>query len=111
VVCLERERSTLALRLARQVAAVYLRIDTIERAFVAGEQAVGLGEEGYRVAYAVADDTELSSGSYSGMASTCLARLLYPPIAVEVVAPPRSSAWCQGRRSRRDARAAVPGPN
>jgi hypothetical protein len=63
VVCLERERSTLALRLARQVAAVYLRIDTIERAIVAGEQAVALGEEGYRVAYAVADDTELSSGS------------------------------------------------
>jgi predicted kinase len=30
--------------------------DTIERAIVAGEQAVLLGEKGYRVAYAVADD-------------------------------------------------------
>ena len=49
-------KSTLALKLAGQVGAVYLRIDTIERAIVAGEQAVPLWEEGYRVAYAVADD-------------------------------------------------------
>jgi predicted kinase len=49
-------KSTLALRLAAQIGAVYLRIDTIERAIVAGEQAIPIGEEGYRVAYAVADD-------------------------------------------------------
>ena len=78
MVCLERERSTQALRLARQVAAVYLRIDTIERAIVAGEQAVGLGEEGYRVAYAVADDTELSSGSDSEVEDLVRIRPLYP---------------------------------
>ena len=49
-------KSTLALRLAGQVGAVYLRIDTIERAIVAGEEDLSVGEKGYRVAYAVAED-------------------------------------------------------
>ena len=49
-------KSTLALRLASHIRAVYLRIDTIELAIVAGEETVPIGEEGYRVAYAVADD-------------------------------------------------------
>src|SRR5437867_6292128 len=49
-------KSTLALRLARQLRAVYLRIDTIERAMVEGEGASSVGEGGYCVAYAVAED-------------------------------------------------------
>jgi predicted kinase len=48
-------KSTLALRLASQVGAVYLRIDTIERA-IASEEPLSVGEKGYRVAYAVAED-------------------------------------------------------
>jgi predicted kinase len=49
-------KSTLALRLAHQIGAVYLRIDTIERAMAAGDEALSVGERGYRVAYAVAED-------------------------------------------------------
>ena len=49
-------KSTLALRLAHQIGAVYLRIDTIERAMAAGVEALSVGERGYRVAYAVAED-------------------------------------------------------
>jgi predicted kinase len=49
-------KSTLALRLARQCGAVYLRIDTIEKAMVGREEASSVGERGYRVAYAVAED-------------------------------------------------------
>jgi predicted kinase len=49
-------KSTLALRLAGELGAVYLRIDTIERALVDGDEARDVGEEGYRVAYAVAGD-------------------------------------------------------
>jgi predicted kinase len=45
-------KSTLALKLADQMGAVYLRIDTIERAIAAGED-LSVGEKGYRVAYAV----------------------------------------------------------
>ena len=49
-------KSTLALKLACRCKAVYLRIDTIERAMVEREEASSLGERGYRVAYAVAED-------------------------------------------------------
>ena len=49
-------KSTLALRLAGEVAAVYLRIDTIERAMVGTNEALSVGERGYLVAYAVAED-------------------------------------------------------
>jgi predicted kinase len=49
-------KSTLALNLAGETRAVYLRIDTIERALVDGDEARYIGEEGYRVAYAVAAD-------------------------------------------------------
>jgi len=49
-------KSTLALRLARQSRAVYLRIDAIEKAMVGREEASSVGERGYRVAYAVAED-------------------------------------------------------
>jgi predicted kinase len=49
-------KSTLAQRLAGQVGAVYLRIDTIERAIVDAKEALSVGERGYRVAYAVAED-------------------------------------------------------
>ncbi len=49
-------KSTLALRLAAQMGAVYLRIDTIERAMVDAVEALSVGERGYRVAYAVAED-------------------------------------------------------
>jgi predicted kinase len=49
-------KSTLARRLAHQLRAVYLRIDTIERAMVEGDGASSVGEGGYCVAYAVADD-------------------------------------------------------
>jgi len=47
-------KSTLALGLAGQVGA--LRIDTIERAIVDANGALAVGDEGYRVAYAVAED-------------------------------------------------------
>jgi predicted kinase len=49
-------KSTLARRLAAEARAVYLRIDTIEHAMVGGNQALSVGERGYLVAYAVADD-------------------------------------------------------
>ena len=49
-------KSTLALKLAGQWRAVYLRIDTIERAMVGGEEASSVGDRGYGVAYAVAED-------------------------------------------------------
>jgi predicted kinase len=49
-------KSTLAMKLAGDAGAVYLRIDTIERALAAGGEARYVGEEGYRVAYAVARD-------------------------------------------------------
>jgi predicted kinase len=49
-------KSTLALRLARRVGAVYLRIDTIERAMVDAKEAPSIGERGYLVAYAVTED-------------------------------------------------------
>src|SRR5690349_20222276 len=49
-------KSTLAMRLAHQIGAVYLRIDTIERAMAAGVEALSVGERGDRVAYAVAED-------------------------------------------------------
>jgi predicted kinase len=49
-------KSTLALRLAGPWRAVYLRIDTIERAMVEREVASSVGERGYGVAYAVAED-------------------------------------------------------
>lgn len=49
-------KSTLARQLAERLGAVYLRIDTIERAIAAGNEAVPIGDEGYRVAYALAED-------------------------------------------------------
>jgi predicted kinase len=49
-------KSTLALRLAGEAGAVYLRIDTIERAMVDANEAVSVGERGYLVAYAVSED-------------------------------------------------------
>ena len=49
-------KSTLALRLAGEVGAVYLRIDTIERAMVDTNEVLSVGEGGYLVAYAVAED-------------------------------------------------------
>jgi predicted kinase len=49
-------KSTLALQLAGELGAVYLRIDTIERALFDGGETRDVGEEGYRVAYAVAGD-------------------------------------------------------
>jgi predicted kinase len=49
-------KSTLALKLAGELGAVYLRIDTIERALADGNEARYVGEAGYRVAYAVARD-------------------------------------------------------
>jgi predicted kinase len=49
-------KSTLALRLARRCRAVYLRIDTIEKAMFEREGVSSVGERGYGVAYAVAED-------------------------------------------------------
>ena len=49
-------KSTLTRQLAEKLGAVYLRIDTIERAIAAGDEAVPIGDEGYRVAYALAED-------------------------------------------------------
>jgi predicted kinase len=51
-----REKSTLAHQLAQELGAVYLRIDTIERAIADGDAAAGVDAKGYRVAYAVAED-------------------------------------------------------
>jgi len=49
-------KSTLALRLAGETGAVYLRIDTIERAMTDAGADFSAGELGYCVAYAVAED-------------------------------------------------------
>jgi predicted kinase len=50
-------KTTVAQTLARQLAAVYLRIDTLEQAFIAsGEGAADIGPAGYLAAYAVAAD-------------------------------------------------------
>jgi predicted kinase len=49
-------KSTLALRLAGETGAVYLRIDTIERAMIDSGKVLALDDSGYRVAYAVAGD-------------------------------------------------------
>jgi predicted kinase len=49
-------KSTLARQLADKLSAVYLRIDTIERAIADGEEAVSIDDKGYRVAYALAED-------------------------------------------------------
>ena len=48
-------KTTLARELARQLGAVYLRIDTIEQA-IAPTDVMSVGEAGYRVGYAVAED-------------------------------------------------------
>jgi predicted kinase len=50
-------KTAIARELARRVAAVHLRIDSIEQA-IRGDRSAGdgIGEEGYRVAYAVAED-------------------------------------------------------
>jgi predicted kinase len=48
-------KTTLARALALQLGAVYLRIDTIEVA-IAQTEDVSIGEAGYRVGYAVAED-------------------------------------------------------
>lgn len=49
-------KSTLALRLATELRAFYLRIDTIERAMAEREDDYSVEETGYRVAYAVAEE-------------------------------------------------------
>jgi predicted kinase len=49
-------KSTLAQRLAAELGAVWLRIDTIEYAIADGDEAAVVGAAGYRVAYAVAED-------------------------------------------------------
>jgi predicted kinase len=49
-------KSTLAHRLAAELGAVWLRIDTIEYAIADGDEAAAVGAAGYRVAYAVAED-------------------------------------------------------
>jgi predicted kinase len=48
-------KTTLARELARQLGAVYLRVDTIECA-IAPAKDMPVGEAGYRVGYAVAED-------------------------------------------------------
>jgi predicted kinase len=48
-------KTTLARELARQLGAVYLRIDRIEEA-IAPTDVMSVGEAGYRVGYAVAED-------------------------------------------------------
>ncbi|MFL9989224.1 AAA family ATPase [Paraburkholderia sediminicola] len=50
-------KTTVARRLARQLAAVYLRIDSIEQALIKSDMsATVIGPSGYMVAYAVATD-------------------------------------------------------
>ena len=50
-------KTTIARELAREIGAMHLRIDSIERAIRdCSPDAVGLDEAGYRVAYAVAED-------------------------------------------------------
>ena len=48
-------KTTIARELARQIGAMHLRIDSIEQA-IRDCSPAGLGEAGYRVAYAVAED-------------------------------------------------------
>lgn len=48
-------KTTLARKLARQLGAVYLRIDRIEEA-IAPTDVMSVGEAGYRVGYTVAED-------------------------------------------------------
>ena len=48
-------KTTLARELARRLGAVYLRIDTIEHAIASAEQ-MPVGEAGYHVGYAVAEE-------------------------------------------------------
>jgi predicted kinase len=49
-------KTTLARALAHELGAVYLRIDTIEEALLPSGGDLPVGDEGYRVAYAVAED-------------------------------------------------------
>jgi predicted kinase len=49
-------KSTLARRLAGELGAVWLRIDTIEYAIADGDETAPVGAAGYRVACAVAED-------------------------------------------------------
>ena len=50
-------KTTVARALARRLAAVYLRIDTLEQAFLAsGSSGADIGPAGYLAAYAVAAD-------------------------------------------------------
>src|SRR5262249_21876653 len=49
-------KSTLARKLAERLGAIYLRIDTIERAIAQSDDAVSICDKGYRVAYALAED-------------------------------------------------------
>jgi predicted kinase len=50
-------KTTVAKNLARKLGAVYLRIDTLEQAFIASRNdAADIGPAGYQAAYAVADD-------------------------------------------------------
>ena len=49
-------KSTLARKLAERLGAIYLRIDTIERAIAESDGAVSICDKGYRVAYALAAD-------------------------------------------------------
>ena len=49
-------KSTLAKKLAERLRAIYLRIDTIERAIAESAGAVSICDKGYRVAYALAED-------------------------------------------------------
>jgi len=49
-------KSTLARQLAETLGAVYLRIDTIERAIADSDEAGTIDDKGYRVAYALAED-------------------------------------------------------
>ena len=49
-------KSTLARQFAETLGAVYLRIDTIERAIADSDEAGSIDDKGYRVAYALAED-------------------------------------------------------
>jgi len=46
-------KSTLARTLAEKLGAVYLRVDTIESAIAAGNEAISIDAKGYQVAYAL----------------------------------------------------------
>ena len=49
-------KSTRARQLAEKLGAVYLRIDTIERAVADGDEAGSIDDKGHRVVYALAED-------------------------------------------------------